>query len=172
MPRIVRMMTDAGRKAGVGPMAAVAGAVAEQVGRELMAHSPEVIVENGGDIFLKVDAPLTLAIFAGDSPLSCRVGLRIHAAEAPAGVCTSSGTVGHSLSMGKADAVCVLSASCALADAAATAIGNRVGHPRDIASALDFGRSIPGVAGIVIIVGDKIGFQGELEVVPVSGKKA
>lgn len=166
-PRIITDMIDAGAAAGVGPMAAVAGAMAEQVGRGLLAHSREVIVENGGDIFLKLDGPATIGVYAGASPLSMRVGLALQRRVAPFAVCTSSGSVGHSLSQGTADAVCVVAESCALADATATAIGNRVCSETDINRAITFGRSISAIEGIVIIKGDKLGAWGDLEVVPV-----
>ena len=162
-PPIVRSMIRAAKRAGVGPMAAVAGAVSEAVGRSLLGRSEEVIVENGGDIFLSVQQRITIGIFAGQSPLSLKVGLKITPDQTPMAVCTSSGTIGHSLSYGKADAVCVLSDSCALADAAATSIGNRVGHHRDISPAIMAGRKIDGVTGILIIIGDKMGMWGAME---------
>lgn len=159
-PRIVTTMYEASAKAGVGPMAAVAGAVAEEVGKELLAFSPEVIVENGGDIFIAVKKDRTIGLYAGDSPLTGRLGLDIKAENTPLGVCTSSGTVGHSLSFGKADAVVVISKSTALADACATAIGNRVKKATDIDGALRFGQRIEGVRGIVIVIGKDIGAWG------------
>jgi ApbE superfamily uncharacterized protein (UPF0280 family) len=158
-------MTAAGAAAGVGPMAAVAGAIAEAVGRGLLAHSNEVVVENGGDIFLQTDEPALAAVYAGTSPLSLKVGLRVGGGGRPCAVCTSSGTVGHSLSLGRADAATVVARSGALADAAATAVGNRVGSRRDLAAAIEFGRRIPGVEGIVVIAGDRIGAWGGLEIV-------
>lgn len=161
-PRIVMSMIEAGRKAGVGPMAAVAGAVAEEVGRELLAWSPEIIVENGGDIFLSITSPRTIGLYAGDSPLSGKLGLDVRPDETPLGICTSSGTVGHSLSYGKADAVVVLSSSAALADAAATAVGNRVRTADDIEAAIGFGQDIEGVKGIVIVVGPHLGAWGDV----------
>jgi ApbE superfamily uncharacterized protein (UPF0280 family) len=161
-PRIVLEMIEAGRKAGVGPMAAVAGAIAEYVGRELLEFTPEIIVENGGDIFLKISRPKTVGIYAGDSPLTGKLGLEISPRDTPLGVCTSSGTVGHSLSFGKADAVIVLAPSATLADAAATAIGNRVSKPEDIESAINFGLGIEGVKGVVIIVGKSVGARGDV----------
>ena len=167
-PLIVKDMAARGEKVGVGPMAAVAGAMAEHVGHELLAHSQEVIVENGGDVFLKTDGPVTAGIFAGSSPLSLRIGLRIDPGSKPLAVCTSSGTVGHSISMGKADAVCVVSGSCSLADAAATSIGNRVQSKTDIQQALDFGKQLEGVTGVIVIIGDAIGMWVELEVVPLN----
>lgn len=164
-PPIVKAMMEAGRKAGVGPMGAVAGAVAEYVGRDLLAHSEEVIIENGGDIFIRTTFPLTVAILAGGSPLSGKLGVRIDSPESPVGVCTSSGTVGHSLSLGRADAAIVISASAALADAAATAIGNRVSDKADIASAIHLGENIDGVLGVAVIVDDKMGAWGQVELV-------
>lgn len=171
-PAIVRDMADAGAKAGVGPMAAVAGALAEYVGRDLLEdHSPEVIVENGGDVFLKTDSPTTVAIFAGRSPLSMKIGLKIDSGACPMAVCTSSGSLGHSLSLGKGDAVCVVSESCPLADAAATALGNRLRSKSDIPLAIEFGKGVPGMAGFVLIMEDKVGMWGDIEIVPIRGKK-
>lgn len=167
-PPIIREMADAGRKAGVGPMAAVAGAIAESVGKRLLALSNEVIVENGGDIFIRSDDPLTIGIFAGKSPLSMKIGLKLAPQSKPIAVCTSSGTVGHSLSFGKADAACVISDCCALADAAATAIGNRTKSKADIRSAIGFGKEIDGIRGLLIIIGDQIGAWGEIEIVPLN----
>ncbi len=167
-PPVVREMIAAGAAAGVGPMAAVAGALAARVGRHLAGLSPEVIVENGGDIFLALTQPATVALWAGKSPLSRRVGLKIDPALSPLGVCTSSATVGHSLSLGRADAACVLAASAALADAAATALGNRVQTPDDIAPALEWLASLPDLLGAVVIVGDKLGAWGRVELVPLA----
>jgi ApbE superfamily uncharacterized protein (UPF0280 family) len=162
-PKIVKTMLDAGQKAGVGPMAAVAGAIAEYVGWELLEFSPEIIVENGGDIFIKSTRKRVVGIFAGDSPLSGKIGLEIDAGDTPLGICTSSGTVGHSLSYGKADAVVVTAGSAALADAAATAIGNRINQPEDISSGIAFGNTIEGLRGLVIIKGDAIGAWGDVK---------
>ena len=162
-PPFVKEMIRAAQKARVGPMAAVAGAMAEFVGRDLLRESPEVIVENGGDIFLQTERELRIAVFAGTSPLSLRVGLRISAAAEGLGVCTSSGTVGPSLSLGRADAACVLSPSAALADAAATAVGNVVKSPGDLAAGLETARRIEGVTGAVLIIGEKMGAWGAVE---------
>jgi len=162
-PQIVTEMAEAAQKAGVGPMAAVAGAIAEAVGSELAAFSPEVIVENGGDIYLKSLKQRLIGIYAGKSPLTGRVGLEIEAKDTPLGVCTSSGTVGHSLSFGQADAVIVLSQSTALADAAATAIGNRINQPEDIPGGIEFARNIKGLKGVIIIQGEQVGVWGEVK---------
>jgi len=165
-PNIISDMINAGAKAGVGPMAAIAGAIAESVGRGLLDLTDQVIVENGGDVFIKTNTPVTVGIFAGASPLSMKVGLRLSCEKKPTAACTSSGTLGHSLSLGKADAVCVIADSCALADAAATSIGNLIQSEADINSAMTAGRRIPEISGMVIITGEKIGAWGDLEIVP------
>ena len=164
-PRIVREMIAAGRLAGVGPMAAVAGAVAQAVGRALLAESPEVIVENGGDIFMAGRAERVAAVFAGNSPLSMKLGLKLAPAPEGLGLATSSGTVGPSLSFGKADAAVALAADAALADAAATAIGNRVKTPEDLAGAMDFAEGIEGLSGTLAIIGENLAAWGEMDLV-------
>ena len=165
IPAIVSQMYAAARAADVGPMAAVAGAVAEFTGRALTTESREVVVENGGDIFVFSSSEMVFTIFAGDSPLSMKTGIRVTPRTEGYGMCTSSGTLGHSKSFGRADAVCVLSDSCALADAAATALCNRVGSAKDIQAVLEQGQQIPGVQGLVIILGSALGAWGDLELV-------
>jgi hypothetical protein len=162
-PPIVQDMIRASQRAEVGPMAAIAGAMAESVGKDLLGHSAEVIVENGGDIFIHSSRELQVGIYAGHSPLSLRVGLRIPAAKHGWGVCTSSGTVGPSLSFGRADAVCVLALSASLADAAATAVGNEVGSSADLPKGLEKAKIIEGLTGVVIIIGEKLGAWGDVE---------
>jgi hypothetical protein len=164
-PQIVKEMLAASQAAGVGPMAGVAGAMAAFVGAALLAFTPEVVVENGGDIFLQTGTERTIGIFAGASPLSMQVGIRVPAERQPLGVCTSSATVGPSLSLGRADAVCVISPSATLADAAATALGNMVQGKGDIQRVLEAGQKIPGVEGAVIIVADALGAWGGYELV-------
>jgi ApbE superfamily uncharacterized protein (UPF0280 family) len=163
-PQIVRSMAEATEKVGVGPMASVAGAITEFIGAELLAFSPEVIIENGGDIYLKSLEKRTVGIFAGRSPLGGRIGLEIEAKDTPLGVCTSSGTVGHSFSRGKADAVVALSPSATLADAAATAIGNLIEKAEDIPKGIEFADDIAGLTGVLIIKDDKIGAWGKVSI--------
>ena len=162
-PEIVRKMIQTSQWAGVGPMATVAGAMADLVSRDLLKLSREVIVENGGDIYLASSKERTIGIYAGDSPLSLKIGIVISPEETPLGVCTSSGTVGPSLSFGKANAVCILSKSAALADAAATAVGNVVKEKKDISSGLGRAREIEGVLGTLIVVEEKMGVWGKIK---------
>jgi uncharacterized protein len=169
-PPLVRDMLQAGLTADVGPMAAVAGAVAESVGRSLLLQGvQEIIVENGGDIFLSRKKDCTVAIFAGQSPLSNKVGVRIAGKDMPAAICTSSGTVGHSLSFGDADSVTVLASSTPLADAVATRLGNEVGRGQGgeggIQRALAVARQFDGIDGVVVICGALMGAVGRVELV-------
>ena len=164
-PAIIKEMSRASQIAGVGPMAAVAGAIAEAVGNDLLPFSPELIVENGGDIFLKTSRKRLVGIYAGQSPFTGKIALEIKPRQTPLGICTSSATIGHSLSMGSADAVITISSSTPVADAAATAIGNIVKDSDDIPMAIDKARNIAELHGIVIIKGDRIGVWGKIKIV-------
>ncbi len=163
-PLIIKEMAKAGERAGVGPMAAVAGAVAEFVGRDLLDYSSEVIVENGGDIFLKTNKVRRIGIYAGTSSFTKKVSLEILPVKTPLGVCTSSGTVGHSLSFGRADAAVIISSSASLADAAATAVGNLIKTEADIPKGIDFAKRIKKIQGVLIIKGDKMGIWGDIKI--------
>lgn len=164
-PVIVKEMLSAGETANVGPMAAVAGAVAEHVGRDLLVEGfAEVVVENGGDVFLCRHKDCVIGIFAGESPLNNKIGIKIARDRMPMGICTSSGTVGHSLSMGRADAVTVLADSTILADAAATRIGNEV-KGGSLQSALETAQTIAGLSGVLIVQDKQLGAWGDVEIV-------
>jgi hypothetical protein len=162
-PRIVRLMAESTAPVGVGPMASVAGAISELVGYELLDFTPEVIIENGGDIFIKSLRKRLVGIYAGDSPLTGKIGFEIDAEDTPIGISTSSGTVGHSLSFGKADAVVTVCRSSALADAAATAIGNVVMSADTIADGIELAKGIPNLRGVIIIKDDQMGAWGNIK---------
>jgi Uncharacterized conserved protein len=164
-PEIIKHMCDAAEKAKVGPMAAVAGAISELVGLELLKFSDEVIVENGGDIFMSFNTTRRVGIYAGKSPLSDKLSLMLTPNKSPLGICTSSGTVGHSLSFGKADAALIISKDTFLADAVATATGNIVKTHDDIEKALNFAAGIEGIEGALVIIGNKLGAWGDIKLV-------
>jgi len=166
-PEIVQRMERAARLANVGPMAAVAGAVAQMVGERLSHSSGEVIVENGGDIYLKVSRKRVIAIYAGESVFTGKLAIEVEPDRTPLGVCTSSGRVGPSLSLGMADAAVVVAPSAALADAAATAVGNAVKSEKDVDAALELGRRIKGISGIVVIAGSNMGVWGDISLVKI-----
>lgn len=164
VPRIVAEMYEAAQIAGTGPMAAVAGAVAEHVARALAAHSSEVIVENGGDLFVISASERVIALDAGGSRWSRRIGLALPPGERS--VCTSSGTVGHSAGGGAADAAVIVAGSGALADAVATATANRVQGPDDVEDAANSAAGCDGVQQAVVICGEAMAAWGQFEFRP------
>lgn len=166
-PQSVVEMCAAAKTAGVGPMAAVAGLFAERVGKMLALYSSDVIIENGGDIWLRTSETRQVGIFAGSSPFTAKIALEINPVNA-LGICTSSATVGHSLSFGKADAAVIVSPSAVLADAVATAVCNMVQDVRDLEKAVDFALNIPGISGAVAIMGDKMAAKGQVKLVPLA----
>lgn len=163
---VVLNMLEAGVKTDTGPMAAVAGVIAEAVAKDLAGTSSNVIVENGGDLYIIGNGVRTVGIWAGTSPLSGGIGIRIDPADGIA-ICTSSGTVGPSMSFGNADAAIITSPSGALADAAATALGNGIKTSDDIEGSLDKFMAIDGISGGVVVIGSAIGAAGEIELVSV-----
>ncbi len=160
---MIREMIEVSANCQVGPMTAVAGSISQYVAQCLLNNTGEVIIENGGDLYIKSPYIRKVIIYAGSSPLSNKIYLKIDSREKGIGLCTSSGTVGPSYSMGKADAVTVISHSAALADAAATAIGNIIHTKNNIGEGLSIAQTITGLLGIVIIKDDKMGMWGEIE---------
>jgi len=163
---LISEMYQASRSAGTGPMSAVAGAVAEHICRDLMEEFrfPEVVVENGGDIFMKLESPATISVFAGSSRLSDKIGLSIKPEQTPLAVCCSSGTIGHSRSFGTADACMIACQTGALSDAYATAFCNRVTSIGMIDETTEQALKIPGILSVVIIKDDKAGIGGLIEI--------
>jgi ApbE superfamily uncharacterized protein (UPF0280 family) len=159
-------MAQAAGKAGIGPMATVAGLFAREVGNEIIQNFlvKELVIENGGDIFALLNKNLVLSVFAGDSPLSERIGLEITTETSPLGICTSAGTVGPSLSYGKADAVVVVAENVLTADAFATAFGNKVKSPNDVEKVINLAEKHPEILSLLIICEDKIGVRGDYEI--------
>ena len=164
-PLIFRAMSAAADTSGIGPMSAVAGAVARKVGETLKAEFEvqEVIVENGGDIYADMIEDIDISVFAGYSPLSEKVGLHLEAAYAPLGICTSSGTVGPSLSFGKADAVMIVCRDTLLADTYATAFANTVQTTDDINPCLDKIKATEDILAAIVIKDDKLGICGKFD---------
>lgn len=164
-PGIVRLMIEAGKSSGVGPMAAVAGAICERIAEEIDVKLDDLIIENGGDCLIRSRVDRTVEIYAGEAGNRPTFGLMVRAAETPVGVCTSSGRIGHSLSFGDSAAATVIARSCALADAAATAVGNHVRGRDGLSAGLARARSISGVLGVVVMRDGKMGAWGAVELV-------
>lgn len=159
-------MANSATKAGIGPMSAVAGLFAQEVGHEIIQnfYVNELVIENGGDFYLILKKDLLLSVYAGDSPLSEKIGVVVPYIQTPMGICTSAGTVGHSLNFGKADAVMVACKSTTLADSLATAIGNMVKSPGNVEEVLTISEQYYEILSLVIICEDKLGIRGNFEV--------
>ena len=164
-PTILKEMSKVSHKTGIGPMSAVAGAVAQRVADYLKENFKvkEVIVENGGDIYAESHSDLDISVFAGQSPLSEKVGLHIPATAFPLGICTSSGTVGPSLSLGRADAVMIICKDVLLADSYATAFANRIRTVNDLQPVIDQIQNIPAILGAIAIKDDRLALCGQYE---------
>jgi len=159
-------MAGAAEKAGVGPMAAVAGLFAREVAGEILQNFSvnELVIENGGDIYAQLKNDLIFSVFAGDSILSERIGLVIPAEAGAVGICTSAGTVGPSLSYGNADAVVVVAKNPLIADAFATAFGNKVKSPEDVEKVINQSEKYCEILALLIICEDQVGIRGEYEI--------
>lgn len=160
-PDILKEMSRISYKTGIGPMSAVAGAVAKHVADFL--GTKEVIVENGGDIYASVAEDMDISVFAGQSPLSEKVGLHIPAAAFPCGICTSSGTVGPSLSLGRADAMMIVCQDVLLADSYATAMANRIKTVNDLQPVIEQIQNIPEIQGALAVKDDRLAVTGLYE---------
>jgi len=165
-PAEAKAMAVATEIAGVGPMASVAGLFAREVGEAILQNFSveEMVIENGGDIFAVIKKELVLSVFAGESPLSGKIGLVIPADTGKIGICTSAGTVGPSLSFGKADAVVVICSDAVLADAFATAFGNKVKSPNDVEKVINQSEKYPEILSMLIVCEDKVGIRGDFEI--------
>lgn len=164
-PQIVQTMAEAAESWGVGPMAAVAGAIAELVGKRVGRGGGDVIVENGGDVWARANRRLTFAMYAGeDSPFKDKIAFTVEAKEG-VGVCTSSGKVGPSLSFGSADAVVAIAADAAFADAAATSIANCVRKREDVDVVIEETKNRGDLIGVIACLGDRLGIWGDIEIV-------
>jgi ApbE superfamily uncharacterized protein (UPF0280 family) len=156
-------MAKAAEKAGVGPMAAVAGAIADLTVADMLKTGCRVaVVEDGGEISAIADQPIDVAVAAGDEPLSRRFGFRL--TEFPIGVATSSGRFSHALSFGDAEAAIVFCKNATLADAAATAVGNEVkgGTREGINAGISKGMAVEGVEGIMVVYQGEVGTAGKI----------
>ena len=165
-PEFIREMAIAASKAEVGPMASVAGAFARIAGEFLQKKNiQKIIVENGGDIFISGFDDLSVGVFAGDSPFSDKIAMKLKLQKKDFGVCSSSGAFGHSFSFGKADVVTVICEDILLSDALATSVCNRIQSKEDIGDAIEFLKSISAVSGGLIIKDDRMAVFGNLEIV-------
>ncbi len=175
-PLIVKMMAESAEIADVGPMAAVAGTISQLILNFLLNHEAQnVIVDNGGDIALKTNEDVIMGLYAGESSLSGRIGFKIRSRNTPMGICTSSGTVGHSISFGHADSVTVFASSASVADALATSIANHATGNNEVeqvenclGKAEDFREYL---RGVLVVVGESAGTVGKIPDMVETNKK-
>lgn len=166
-PGIVKIMARAAAIAYVGPMAAVAGTISQLCLNFLLNQGAEyIVVDNGGDVALKTNKDVIMGLYAGQSSLSGKIGFKIKHEKTPLGICTSSGTVGHSISFGRADAVTVFASEASVADALATSIANQALGDEDdeaveccLETAEEFREHFQGV---LVVVGEAAGTVGKI----------
>ncbi len=160
-PEVARRMAQAARAVGVGPMAAVAGAMAQWAAEAgLKAGAAEAIVDNGGDIYLQAAEPVVVGLHAGMGKPANRLAFSLQPADTPVAICSSSGRMGHSTSLGQCDLATVVARDAALADAAATQAANLVRMVEDVDAALERIVAIDGIDGLVVVKDDRIGLAG------------
>lgn len=165
-PRIVQLAAGATEIAGVGPMAAVAGSLAELAMEAMLSTGSRTnLIENGGEISASSTSPLTVGIYAGRSAFSERVGFLLAPSDFPIGIATSSATVSHALNFGEADAAVIVADTASMADAVAKAACNAVRGDdceASVQSGLEVVEKIGHVRGALIIRDGCIGTVGKL----------
>jgi len=167
-PELMRKLSDASLETGVGPMAGIAGAFAEEIAKACKKEFgfKEIMVENGGDNYLDVLSDIHVKLFAGEHPLSNKIKLVIKVRDLPMGLCASSGKFGHSKSLGRADLVSVGCKNTILADQYATAFANMIHKNNDIDTVLEKASAISAIDHIAVFMDDKFGIRGKLKVSP------
>ncbi|WXG39774.1 MAG: UPF0280 family protein [Candidatus Freyarchaeum deiterrae] len=164
-PEVVQNMANAAFEARVGPMAAVAGALADLAVNAMLIEAKVAVVEDGGEISANSNTSIIVGLLAGYSSLSGKIGFRLKQGDFPIGIATSSGTVSHAVSFGEADAATVIADDAALADAAATAVGNAVqgdDFEKSVQSGLETAETIRGVRSSLVVRGEYAGLVGKL----------
>ncbi|MDD3984493.1 MAG: UPF0280 family protein [Methanobacterium sp.] len=175
-PLIISLMARAGRRGEVGPMAAVSGAIAQlSMGFMVENCAKYVVIDNGGDIALKTDQNVVVGLYAGESSLSGELGFKVKFRKTPMGICTSSGTVGHSISFGRSDSVTVFADEASIADALATSIGNYCLGQTDndaVAKSLERADDLRKyMRGVLVVVGESAGTLGKIPKLVKTDKK-
>ncbi|WP_163340753.1 UPF0280 family protein [Desulfopila sp. IMCC35008] len=162
-PPVVQKMAEASGKTGLGPMASVAGTLAQYgVEAALEAGCTDALVENGGDMYIASSAPVTIGIYAGKNAIGTQLAFHIFSEDLPLSICSSSSKMGHSLSFGNCELATVIAKDAALADSAATLVCNSISKQEDVEQVLDNVGSIEGIQGILVIKDNNVGLWGKL----------
>ena len=147
----------------VGPMAAVAGVVCDFLASGLDNYCRCLVIENGGDVFIKSDKDIDVCVYLKNKYFTDKIYLRIKTGDMPCGLCSSSGSFGHSLSLGKSDLVTVMAGSTISADGAATSVANNINSYKDISKTINRYKTAEDIKGILIVKDDKLGVWGKIE---------
>ncbi len=162
-PEVARRMARAAHCVGVGPMAAVAGAMAQCAAEAgLKAGASEVIIENGGDLYVRTVSPVVIGLVSGTPKLTGQLAFSLQPSDTPISICSSSGHMGHSMSLGHCDLATTVGKEAALADAAATQAANLVKTEQDVNPTLERIAAIQGIDGVLIVKNDRVGLAGKL----------
>lgn len=163
-PSIIKDMIDCSNVTGIGPFASVAGAIALYIGKEILGRADEVVVENGGDIFLKINEDKHVGVYLGERFETNNITLKIKKREYPFGIASSSAYIGHSLNFGRADLLTVIAKDAILADGFATALSNQIKKEADIKGVLERAKGNSFLEGLIIAFEGKLFFWGDVEV--------
>ncbi|MHA1368758.1 MAG: UPF0280 family protein [Promethearchaeota archaeon] len=168
-PSVIRRMVHASKVFNVGPMACVAGAIADEVFENIVNKEKTIenlVIENGGEIRIKTTRDLLIGLYCGPSKLKSKIGFNVKPRLLEfSGVGTSSATFGHALSFGRADIVTVFCKNAALADAAATYLCNMTDLPDEeesINKVLDEAKKYHQITGVLVAHGKHVGIVGKL----------
>jgi ApbE superfamily uncharacterized protein (UPF0280 family) len=164
-PPVIKRMCQKAVIFNVGPMATVAGAVCDYIASGLDKYCRRLIIENGGDVFMKSNKDVDVGVYLKNKYFADKIYLKIKAGDTPCGLCSSSGSFGHSLSMGSSDLVVVLAKTTISADGAATSIANKIKSPNDISKTINDYKNIKDITGILIIKDDRLGIWGNIELI-------
>lgn len=163
-PIIVKNMMKFSQEVGVGPMACVAGAIAQEVGKSILKHCDECVVENGGDIFLKLNKEVQVGLFVSPkSPLN-NLSIKLKHSNKPYGICASSAKIGPSLSFGSSDVSLIISNDAYFSDALATLCGNMIQNGKDLNKAVLTAKQFPKTIGCCFVCEDKMALWGDIEI--------
>ncbi|MFH1768078.1 MAG: UPF0280 family protein [Candidatus Omnitrophota bacterium] len=162
-PLIVQDMVKASCLAAIGPFSAVAGAVAFYLGKELLNYCRELIIENGGDIFMKINGTKRIGLYLGENFTPKALTIKVKKEKLPFGICSSSAKIGPSLNFGKADLLTVKAKDSIVADSFATAYANRIKKVKDIAGIFKQAQTNFLIDAIVIVFEGKLYFWGDIE---------
>ena len=161
-PEIVKVMSEHASKANVGPMAGIAGVIAEYIGRRLSSRHRIILCNNGGDIYYESPEEQWILLNAPGSPFHNQIKICVPSAIKGKGLCTSSGTSGHSVNMGRAYAVSILAGNACSADVWATAMSNQIRSHEDIDRILSLCKEQDDIEGVVILVDNYLGIWGDI----------